>query len=152
MADIIHRVGIKAPLQGVYQALSTVEGIAGWWTKDTSGISQVGETIVVRFVSPEGTELGSMNMVVKALEAGKKVHWNFTAGPEEWIGTDVIFDLHEEGDYTIVLFAHRNWKEEVEFMAHCSMKWGVFMLSLKELVETGKGKPSPDDIKIDNWN
>ncbi|MCG7856988.1 SRPBCC domain-containing protein [Flavihumibacter sediminis] len=152
MADIIHRVGIKAPLQGVYQALSTVEGIAGWWTKDTSGISQVGETIVVRFVSPEGTELGSMNMVVKALDPGKKVHWNFTAGPEEWIGTDVIFDLHEEGDYTIVLFAHRNWKEEVEFMAHCSMKWGVFMLSLKELVETGKGKPSPDDIKIDNWN
>lgn len=152
MADIIHRVGIKAPLQEVYQALSTVEGIAGWWTKDTSGMSQVGETIVVRFVSPEGTELGSMNMVVKALDPGKKVHWNFTAGPEEWIGTDVIFDLHEEGEHTIVLFAHRNWKEEVEFMAHCSMKWGVFMLSLKELVETGKGKPSPDDIKIDNWN
>ncbi len=152
MAGIIHRVGIKAPLQEVYKALSTVEGIAGWWTKDTSGISQPGETIVVRFVSPEGIELGSMNMVVKALAPGKKVHWNFTAGPEEWIGTDVIFDLHEEGEYTIVLFAHRNWKEEVEFMAHCSMKWGVVMLSLKKLVETGKGKPSPDDIKIDNWN
>jgi len=25
-------------------------------------------------------------------------------------------------------------------------------LSLKALVETGKGKPAPDDIKIDNWN
>jgi hypothetical protein len=25
-------------------------------------------------------------------------------------------------------------------------------LSLKQLVETGKGKPSPQDIKIDNWN
>ena len=53
---------------------------------------------------------------------------------------------------TIVNFGHRNWKEPVEFMAHCSMKWAVFLMSLQELVETGKGKPSPDDIKIDNWN
>jgi hypothetical protein len=65
---------------------------------------------------------------------------------------DVIFDLHQEEDYTIVLFNHINWREEVEFKAHCSMKWAIFMLSLKELVETGKGRPSPQDIKIDNWN
>ncbi len=25
-------------------------------------------------------------------------------------------------------------------------------MSLKSLVETGQGRPSPDDIKIDNWN
>lgn len=74
------------------------------------------------------------------------------AGPEEWISTEVTFDLHQEEDYTIVLFAHKNWREEVEFKAHCSMKWAIFMLSLKEFVETGKGKPSPYDIKIDNWN
>lgn len=152
MADIIHRVGIKAPLQKVYQALSTIEGIAGWWSTQTSGISRVGETIVVRFLSPEGKELGSMNMKVKALQPDQKVHWTFTAGPEEWIGTDAIFDLHQEGDYTIVLFAHRNWKEAIEFTAHCSTKWAIFLLSLKELVETGKGRPSPGDIKIDNWN
>ena len=152
MVDIIHRVGIKAPSQKVYEALSTIEGISGWWTDQTSGISQVGKNIVVRFLSSEGTEIGSMDMEVKALEPGKKVHWRITAGPEEWIDTDVIFDLHQEDDYTIVLFGHRNWREEVEFTAHCSMKWGIFMMSLKELVETGKGRPSPNDIKIDNWN
>jgi len=37
-------------------------------------------------------------------------------------------------------------------MAHCSMKWATFLLSLREFVETGTGKPSPRDIKIDNWN
>jgi uncharacterized protein YndB with AHSA1/START domain len=152
MVNIIHRVGIKAPLQKVYEALSTIEGISGWWTQHTTGISQPGQIIVVRFLSAEEKELGSMNMEVKALEPGKKVHWTFITGPEEWIGTDAIFDLHQEGDYTIVLFGHRNWREEVEFMAHCNMKWGIFMLSLKELVETGKGRPSPNDIKIDNWN
>jgi uncharacterized protein YndB with AHSA1/START domain len=152
MVNIIHRVGIKAPSEKVYEALATIKGIAGWWTRATSGTPEVGKTIKVEFQTPEGKELGSMNMEVKALEPSKKVHWYFTAGPEEWIGTDAIFDLHEEGEYTIVLFGHRNWREEVEFTSHCSMKWAIFLLSLKELVENGKGRPSPDDIKIDNWN
>jgi hypothetical protein len=37
-------------------------------------------------------------------------------------------------------------------MHHCSTKWGVFLMSLKSLLETGKGAPAPNDIKIDNWN
>jgi len=40
----------------------------------------------------------------------------------------------------------------VEFMHHCSTKWATFMLSLKQLVETGKGAPSPDDVQISNWH
>jgi len=32
------------------------------------------------------------------------------------------------------------------------MKWATFLLSLRALAETGKGKPSPGDLKIDNWN
>jgi hypothetical protein len=34
---------------------------------------------------------------------------------------------------------------------HCSTKRGVFLMSLKALLETGKGAPEPNDIKIDNW-
>lgn len=30
MADIIHRVGIKASPNKVFWALSTIEGLAGW--------------------------------------------------------------------------------------------------------------------------
>ena len=152
MPDIIHRVGIKAPVSNVYPALATVNGLAGWWTQDTSGESTVGKRIVFSFRDPKGEVIGEMAMEVAALEPGKKVAWKCRAGPQEWVGTDLTFDLKQDGDYTIVIFGHRNWREPVEFMAHCSMKWAVFLLSLKELVETGKGKPSPKDIKIDNWN
>ena len=152
MVDILHRIGTKAPLSKVYAAVSTVEGVAGWWTQETSGASKVGGTIEVRFSSPEGKELGSMKMEVLALEPDKKVHWRFKAGPDEWVGTEATFDLYRDGDTTIVLFGHRNWREAVEFTSHCSMKWATFMLSLREFVETGKGKPSPKDLKIDNWN
>ena len=152
MPDIIHRVGIKASPAEVYAALATVEGVAGWWTKETTGTSKPGGAIDVRFLTPQGKELGGMTMEVLALEPNRKVHWRFSKGPEEWIGTDATFDLIQDGDFTVVLFGHRNWREPVEFMAHCSMKWAVFMLSLRELVETGRGRPSPNDLKIDNWN
>jgi len=50
------------------------------------------------------------------------------------------------------MFAHRNWREEVEFMAHCSTKWATFLLSLRDFAESGKGQPSPNDLKIGNWH
>jgi uncharacterized protein YndB with AHSA1/START domain len=152
MIDIIHRVGIRARPSKVYAALSTIEGVAGWWTKETSGVSKPGGTIDFQFSSPSGERIGGMTMEVLALDPDKEVHWRCNAGPEEWIGTDVVFKLTQDGDYTIVHFGHKNWREAVEFTEHCSMKWATFMLSLKDLVETGKGRPSPDDIKIDNWN
>ena len=68
------------------------------------------------------------------------------------IGTRISFELKQEDGYTIVLFKHEGWKEPVEFMYHCSTKWGIFLMSLKALVETGKGAPEPNDVKIDNWN
>ena len=69
-------------------------------------------------------------------------------GPEEWIGTTVSFDLRQSGEHAIVLFKHQGWKEPVEFMHHCSSKWATYLMSLKSLVETGRGLPNPNDTHI----
>ena len=39
MVDILHRVGVERSTRRtkVYEALTTVEGLAGWWTDDTNG-------------------------------------------------------------------------------------------------------------------
>ena len=102
MIDIIHRVGIRARPSRVYAALSTIEGVAGWWTKETSGVSKPGGTIDFQFSSPSGERIGGMTMEVLGLDPDKEVHWRCNAGPEEWIGTDVVFKLTQDGDYTIV--------------------------------------------------
>ena len=151
MVDILHRVGIKAPLNEVYQALATREGAAAWWTTNTQGDSKVGGVLKFRF-SADGKEIGGFDMNVLELAPGKRVLWEVVEGPKEWIGTKVSFDLKQDGDFTIVLFKHQGWKEPVEFMHHCSTKWGVFLMSLKSLLETGTGAPEPNDVKIDNWN
>jgi uncharacterized protein YndB with AHSA1/START domain len=151
VVDIIHRIGIKAPLSQVQSAVSTVTGVAGWWTKETSAQSEPGGAMQVVFRSKAGDEMGRMRFELLK-STSDEVVWRFTAGPEEWLGTDVTFALSQQGDSTIVLFGHRNWREAVEFTAHCSMKWAVFLLSLRQLLETGTGQPAPDDLKIDNWN
>ena len=147
MADILHRVGIKSSLDEVYKVLTTREGLAAWWTINTQGESnKVGGVIEFRFGA------GGFDMKVLELHPAKRVLWQVVDGPKEWIGTKVNWELKQEGDYSIVLFKHEGWKEPVEFMHHCSTKWAIFLMSLKSLLETGKGAPDPNDIKIDNWN
>jgi uncharacterized protein YndB with AHSA1/START domain len=145
--DILHRIGVKADdPQKVYDALTTVDGLAGWWTDDTTGDPEVGGVLAFRFLP------GGFDMKVVDLERDKRVQWRVVDGPEEWIDTRIDWDLRQEGDYTIVLFKHEGWKEPVEFMHHCSTKWASYLLSLKSLVETGVGAPSPRDVQISDWH
>ena len=145
--DILHRVGIKSVPGDVYGALTTQKGLAAWWTNDTKGETGAGGVIQFRF-----PPLGGFDMKVVALEKEQRVLWDVIDGPPEWIGTKISWELRQEGDYTLVLFKHQGWREPVEFMHHCSTKWAMFLMSLKSLVETGKGAPAPNDVKIDNFN
>ena len=144
--DILHRVGIKSPAGDVYKALTTRKVLSEWWTNDTRGEAGFGGLVQFRF------PLGGFDMKVVELDPDKRVLWHVVDGPEEWIGTKISWELRQEADYTLVLFKHQGWKEPVEFMHHCSTKWAVFLMSLKSLLETGKGAPSPNDVKIDDWN
>ena len=143
MVDILHRVGVNTPSPDkVYEALTTIEGLAGWWTDDTTGIAEVGGVVQFRFPP------GGFDMEVVEQRPNESVEWKVVDGPEEWIGTTVNWQLRQDGDYTIVMFRHQDWKEPVEFMHHCSTKWATYLMSLKSLVETGKGAPAPRDVHV----
>ena len=152
--DILHRIGVEnATPAKVYEALATTEGLAGWWTADTTlqngqaGRTPVGSVIQFRF-----PPVGGMDMEVIEAVPDKRVSWQVVDGPEEWLGTTVEWDLRLDGDYTIVLFRHAGWREPVEFMYHCSTKWGSFLMSLKSMVEMGAGAPAPGDVQISDWH
>ncbi|ADP79233.1 SRPBCC family protein [Pseudofrankia inefficax] len=148
MVDILHRVGVKAVTpEKVYEALTTVEGLAGWWTDDTKGDGDVGGVLQFRF-----PPVGGFDMRVVELLPPERVAWRVVDGPEEWVGTTIDWELRQSGDYTIVLFSHEGWREPGEFMHHCSTKWGSFLLSLKALLETGVGAPAPRDMEISDWH
>jgi len=145
MVEIIHRIGIACASTDVFSALTTDEGLSRWWTTDTSGAGDIGSIIEFRF-----NDMGPDFEVVE-LEKDALVRWRHSGEmPAEWIGTEVSFQLKSAGNQTYVFFSHSRWKERSEFMGHCSSKWGVFLLSLKEALETGKGRPFPNDVHIDH--
>ena len=140
---IRHQVGINAPAHSVYQALTDVNQLAGWWTTDTRGASEIGRELEFWFGD------FCQKFQVTRLEPDHRVAWRaLDGGTKEWTGTEVSFDLSQADGQTAVSFSHAGWAEDATFYPHCSTKWAVFMLSLKDLVETGKGRPAPEDVQI----
>src|SRR3954447_8991866 len=147
MVDILHRIGVEnSSPDKVYDALTTLDGLSGWWASDTKGCVEVGGVLQFRFAP------GGFDMQVLELQPAERVVWRVVDGPAEWVGTTVNWEIKQDGDYTIVLFSHRGWKEPGEFMYHCSTKWAIFLMSLKSLIESGTGNPEPRDVQISNWH
>jgi uncharacterized protein YndB with AHSA1/START domain len=144
VADILHAVSIRGTPQQVYAALTEQSGLAGWWTKDTEAQAKVGSVAKFRFGKGGGPD-----MEIVALVPDRMVHWRCRANTwsDEWINTELTFEIESRGEKTTVSFSHRRWLKESDFMRHCSQKWATFLLSLKGLVEQGKGAPAPDDME-----
>lgn len=144
MTDIVHRVAIQGSSQEqVINAIATPEGISGWWIDKTTGEH-----------APGGILTTPVGLSLKVLEPDpvRQVRWNVVEGPDDWLGTTITFGVRQDGEWTVVMFAHEGWRERTEFVHHCSTKWATFLVGLKEYVETGAGRPHPDhDVTIGNW-
>jgi len=143
MANITHKITISSGIKTAVNALITIDGLKAWWTTDTSGTPRQDGLIKFRF-NDHGPD-----MIVET-STGTKIIWRCIAGPEDWLNTTIEYQLKPEGtEQTEIYFTHRGWAEENPFHYHCSMKWAVFLLSLKEYLELGVGRPFPDDIQIE---
>jgi uncharacterized protein YndB with AHSA1/START domain len=129
----------------VYAALTTPEGLRGWWTADCDVHTAVGETITVRFGQTH------KDMRVDRLDAGREVRWHVTqahiaAGNltrrDEWAGTDIVFRLSPAGSgRTRLDFEHVGLVPSLDCYALCDNGWRYFLASLKQLAEAGRGTP-----------
>src|SRR4051794_41946229 len=82
MADILHRIGTEtATPDAVYEALTTVEGLAGWWTDDVRGGGEVGGILGFRF-----PPVGGFGMEGLELRPRERVAWRGGGGAGEGIG------------------------------------------------------------------
>jgi uncharacterized protein YndB with AHSA1/START domain len=143
--EINHQVGIKASPEEIYETLTATKKLAQWWTTDTRGSgAKVGDTLEFWFHG------FCQKFIVKALQPGKHVAWKSPKGQgaDEWEETEVAFDLSQDDKQTFIQFRHSGWRENTNFQGHCSMKCAVFLLSLKDVLERGKGRPYPYDLEV----
>ena len=112
MADIRHRVGIRAPQPDVYEKLSTTAGIASWWTRDTVGDAAPGGRFEVYFGSPEPSAV----IEVVAADPENGVVWRVVEGPDEWLPTRFVVALLTPRRATMTVapvHAMTGWREPV---------------------------------------
>jgi uncharacterized protein YndB with AHSA1/START domain len=141
VATIKHNFVIGASVDKVYAAVTTVEGLGGWWTTGATGNPNKGGKLRFEF------DHGLYNiMQVADLRRNRFVAWKcresvFASG-KEWIGTRITFKLSRGKDgSTGVKFEHSGWRKASDFYGLCNFHWAGFMVSLKSLCETGKGEP-----------
>ena len=142
MPDIMHTLKIQASPDQVYRALTTAEGIRNWWTRDAALEPKVGGTGEFGFYGRRFVA----KVKVDELKPQARVKWHVTNSA--WPGDTVEFELRSEEKHTRLTFAHRGFPRADQGYASATTRWGFYLLSLKQHLETGKGMPNPDDADI----
>ncbi len=137
MVSITQSVDIDAAPDRVYDAVTTQEGLRGWWTR--KAVAAPEEGWVNRFPFSSG-DYNAMR--VTSLDPGHRVEWECVEGAQEWVGTRVVFQLEATGPGTRVRFSHSDWRDDTPFFRMCRKAWEWYMSSLKQYCETGHGTPS----------
>jgi uncharacterized protein YndB with AHSA1/START domain len=142
MPDIMHLIEIDASPDRIYSALATAEGIRHWWTRDAVLGSKVGETGEFGF----NDHRFIIKVRVDELKPLVRIAWKAISGAPGWQGTTIAFDVRTQGNGTVLSFAHRGFNQADEGYASATTRWGAYLVSLKQYLQTGKGAPNPDDI------
>lgn len=131
MAAINLIVRVKASAEDTYRALTTNEGIAGWFTE--TQCAQWSESSSV-------TWLGNIYLRIAGLEENRLVEFTVDRGGG-WENTQISFAIEQTPEHCKILFDHRDWPQVSEHFRDCAMSWAYFLESLRSYLETGKGTP-----------
>ncbi len=139
MPDIMHRIEIHAPAERVYEAITTADGLRQWWTRDAAIEPKIGAAGEFGF---DGRRFVA-KVTVAELSPVTRVRWQVANAA--WPGEAIEFDLKTQGNATTLLFAHRGFPHEDARFASVTTRWGIYLRSLKQYLQTGKGTPNPDE-------
>jgi uncharacterized protein YndB with AHSA1/START domain len=138
MSEIITQFDVTAPAATVWQALTTRDGIRGWWTTQAEVPQGTGAVLELRF--PDAPI--SWDLRVDEADENERLHWHCIGGPPPWVDTDILFRLAAAPDGgTRVLFDHVGWKDAEEMVRIVTFGWVQMFLQLKGYAESGKPQP-----------
>jgi len=138
--DYFQRVDVHATPATIFDAITTIEGLRGWWTPIVSGSTDVGSDVRFDF---EGLDEHVVMRIDEATPASK-VQWTCIAhtGHPEWIGTQPTFEIALVGGHgTALYFRHVGLAPPLSCYQQCERGWDHFLASIVAYVESGRGTP-----------
>jgi uncharacterized protein YndB with AHSA1/START domain len=136
MSDIYHDFPINAPLERVYEAVTTPLGLDAWWTKRSRGDAREGAEYELGF----GPGYDWRARVSRAVP-GAEFELEIVRADQDWTGTRVGFRLERRGDRTQVQFRHTGWPAPNEHWRVSTYCWAMYLRILRRWVEHGEVVP-----------
>lgn len=142
MADIVHQFPIFAPIEKVFDAVSTPVGLNAWWTLEATGEPVEGREYSLFF----GPEYDWRAIVSRSIPQ-TEFELTMTAADNDWLGSTVGFTFAQNDPGTSVLFRHSGWPEANDHFKTSSFCWAMYLRLLKRYVEFGEIVPY--DLRLD---
>jgi uncharacterized protein YndB with AHSA1/START domain len=138
--ELTRELRIKASAPLVYRCLTEPEMIVKWFGRKVDADPRVGGTIRVE-VNPNATARGEFTELVPNRKVAFTFGWEEENHNLKPGASTVTFELHADGDHTVMRFTHAGLPTEDLVRSH-SEGWDRYLPRLKML---GEGKdPDPD--------
>jgi uncharacterized protein YndB with AHSA1/START domain len=135
MTDVLFRFDVDATPETVLAALTTSDGIKGFWTSRADVPADVGATLKVEFaVAPLPFDLRL------ELSDAQTVVWRTETFPPHWVGSQIRWDVDAREQGSTVNFRHSGLNTEAE-AGQVAYTWGQVMVKLKQYAESGIPDP-----------
>ena len=133
--------------QSPEEVFAAILAVGAWWTGQVEGRA---DELGAEFTYRHPPQHYSLQRVVE-LEPGRRVVWRVTDShlpfipePDEWTGTEIVFDIFPAAGGTELRFTHVGLVPDVECFGACSTAWLHYVNgSLRSLITTGEGLPDP---------
>lgn len=136
MAAIYHQLEINASIDKVFECVATPEGIAKWWTLDSSGTPLLHAEIEINF----GPEY-KWKSVISNYKPQEAIEYQMIVSDNDWKNTKIGFNLQKNGESTRLDFYHIDWPEANDHFKISSYCWAAYLRILKRYLEKGEFVP-----------
>ena len=139
MAGMHHLVQVDGvDAHAAYAALTTTDGITGWWTSRATGSgAAVGERLSMSFPDAPVT----WDMTVAVVDRPVRVVWDCTGGPPGWPGTRIVWAVEPTDAGLVVRFDHTGFDTVDDMFRIVTVGWAQMLLSLRDYLASGVRKP-----------
>ncbi len=128
----------------MFRAISTPEGLREWWATSADGEVVEGGTLNLVF-----DRLTTLKFRYDQIVPPTKLVISCFDSFKSWDKTQLVFEIEEREGQVFLTHTHQNIPDgDMESLSYFSTKWTVYLLSLKQYLETGKGTPYPNEPKL----
>jgi uncharacterized protein YndB with AHSA1/START domain len=135
MAAIRHQINVAVPVRTVWKALTTEEGLTGWWGRGARVDPRPGGRVVITSEDAEGQAVEERGLFHELRPTRKiEIAWDTTSSSLTR-GTRVVFQLARDADETRLSLVQSVTGEDDTARAELDALWRQRLLALRGSLE-----------------